>query len=69
MLKAASPVLSLENIVFKVNGETLTDGTDIYWLNNLSPVGTDSGYYFLGFTILRVGTGWEVLATYAPYGS
>ena len=69
LLKAASPVLSLENIVFKVNGETLTDGTDIYWLNNLSPVGTDSGYYFLGFTILRVGTGWEVLATYAPYGS
>ena len=69
LLKAASPVLSLENIVFKVNGATLTEGTDIYWLNNLSPVGTDSGYYFLGFTILRVGTGWEVLATYAPYGS
>ena len=69
LLKAASPVLSLENIVFKVNGTTLTEGTDIYWLNNLSPVGTDSGYYFLGFTILRVGTGWEVLATYAPYGS
>jgi hypothetical protein len=69
LLKAASPVLSLENIVFKINGTTLTEGTDIYWLNNLSPVGTDSGYYFLGFTILRVGTGWEVLATYAPYGS
>jgi hypothetical protein len=69
LLKAASPVLSLENIVFKVNGATLTEGTDIYWLNNLSPVGTDAGYYFLGFTILRVGTGWEVLATYAPYGS
>ena len=69
LLKASSAVASLENIVFQINGTTLIEGTNLYWLNDLSPVGTDPGYYFLGFTILRVGTGWEVLATYAPYGS
>ena len=62
-------VADLSQITFQIDGTTLTDGTDLYWLNNLSPVGTDPGYYFLGFTILRVGSGWEVLATYAPYGS
>ena len=72
LLKASSAVADLSQIIFQINGTTLTEGTNLYWLNNLSPVGTDPGYYFLGFTILRVGTGlsdWEVLATYAPYGS
>ena len=69
LLKASSAVASLENIVFQINGTTLIEGTNLYWLNDLSPVGTDPGYYFFGFTILRFGTGWEVLATYAPYGS
>jgi hypothetical protein len=62
-------VSELSNIVFKINGTALTPGTNLYWLNDLSPVGTSPGYYFFGFTILRIGSNWEVLGTFAPYGN
>ena len=68
VINAASSVSNLENIQFRINGSLLSSsGNSIRWLNNISPNGTSSGYYFFGFTILRVESNWEVLGVFAIY--
>ena len=68
LLNASSSISDLGAIEFRINGTSLSSGgNSIRWLNNLPPEGTASGYYFFGFTILRVSTVWEVIAVFATY--
>ena len=70
VLNASTTVSNLQNIQFQINGTSLsTGGNSLRWLNNIPPTGTESGYYFFGFTIFRVGSVWEVLGVFATYAS
>lgn len=69
-ITTTSSVANLASIVFQINGSTLTLGSPtnrIRWLNGISPSGTNAGYYLFGFTIFRVNSNWEVLATFSSY--
>jgi hypothetical protein len=68
LINASSPVSELGSIDFRINGTSLSSGgNSIRWLNSLPPEGSTSGYYFIGLTILRVSSVWEVIAVFATY--
>jgi hypothetical protein len=68
IINSSSIVSSLSSIQFRINGTSVsTSPNTIRWLNGVSPSGTAAGYYFMGFSIFRVGSAWEVLGTFATY--
>ena len=68
LINAASSVSELGSIDFRINGSSLSSGgNSIRWLNSLPPEGTALGYYFIGLTILRLTSTWEVLGVFATY--
>ncbi len=74
LLNSTTSVSELSSISYRINGILLTRAStanNIRWLNNVSPTGTAAGYYYFGFTIVKVGdsptSGWEVLGTFALY--
>lgn len=63
-----TPVSELGNIQYKINDDSLTGiGNTLRWLNGNDPSGTSAGYYKFDFTILRIGSSWEVLGEFSQY--